>query len=476
MKLNWKIVDKILDSILFYCDLHDRYTLYAEYRKGKGCIEFYPVNSGDFESYLRVWYRRLSKNRDIPSISPVLTYIADEATYREDLDKISPCTRVAGNLKDGIEYYLADRMHQVVSVNAHGWQISEEATHKFLSTSSFGEQVVPVKSEKNLLDLLAPFVNLDGDDLLLFAIWLTQAFSCGTHYGVMLSAERGSGKSTLTRAISALVDPSEVDTAIMQTNLSDFQNYLANHYFTSFDNVRNIPTDYSDTLCAAITGSTVAKRKLFHDREEVRLKLHNLVVINGINIFPKESDLAERFLYFKLQKIKPVAAKSDYDLAKTLEESRPLILGCIFDLLVEASKKIKGLKPKAPTRMMDAYTEMLAIAMALGLSEKEFHRLISGNIKKLNDACLGSPVVEAVAQYMNIANAGHRKIVQPSTIFYNSVIENYNGDKSALPSRAADFSKALKAEVGALMKAGFGCLVDDTGESNSTITIVRNKK
>ena len=476
MTIDWDIIDQITDQVLFFVDYYDRYTLYAEYSKTKKCLEFYPVNSEEFESYLRVQYRQLSGQRDAPSVKRIIEYIRDEAIFYEELEAVSPYSRVAGNLRDGIEYFLADRLHKVIQVTDSGWCVARDPQHKFLSTKAFGEQVVPVKGNADLLDLLSKLANLKSDDLMLFAIWLTQSFSCGTHYGLMLSAERGSGKSSLTRLISKLIDPSVVETAIMQTKLEDFQNYLANHYLATFDNVREIPTDYSDTLCAAITGSTVAKRQLFKDRDEVRLKLHNIVVMNGIGIFPKESDLAERFLYFKLEKIKPTEAKSDYELAQILNKNRPLILGCIFDILAKASAIIKDLQPKKPTRMVDAYTEMLAIAMALGLTEAEFHSLITNNTAQLANNTVGSPVVQAVCEYMNGAMAGKRKVVQSATRFHANVRANYSGDKTALFGRAAEFSKALKSEVTNLLQAGYGCLIDDTGEAGSTITVIRYKK
>lgn len=474
MNINWDIVDEILGEISFFADRYDRYTVYAEYQKQKDCLEFYPVDSEEFESCMRVWYRNRAQKRKAPNVREIIQYIRDEATYYEDLEAVEPHARVAGNLRDGIEYFLADRLRNVVKVTGDGWKISDKTVHKFLSTRSFGTQVCPVQSRETLVDLLAPLVNLTGDNLLLFAIWLTQAFSCGSHYGVMLSAERGSGKSSLTRMIGKLIDPSDGDPPIMQSKLSDLQNYLANHYLACFDNVRDIPTDFSDTFCAAITGSTVAKRQLFKDRDEVRMKLHNIVVMNGIGIFPKESDLAERFLLFELKKIKSAGAKSDYELRHLFEQKRPLILGSIFDLLVEASSIIKGLRPKAPTRMTDAYTEMLAIAMAMGLSEQEFHSMIIQNVERLNRAAI-SPVVQAVSEYMSGPMACKRKTVESSTEFFDHVRKNFSGKKELLGGRAAEFSKTLKAEIPALQKAGFGCLVDDTGAKGSVITVIRDK-
>ena len=476
MKIDWDIVDQIIDEVAFYVDRYDRYTLYAEYRKAKECLEFYPVDSAEFRSCLRVWYRELTGERDPPAVERIIQYIQDEANYFEDLETVEPCARMAGNLYDGLEYFLADSARRVVAIRDGSWGVSKVSQYKFLSTRAFEEQVIPQKCEKSLVELLAPLVNLRGDDLLLFAIWLTHTFCCGTRYGVMLSAERGSGKSSMTRTIGRLVDPSEVDTTILQTKLEDLQNYLANHCLACFDNVREIPTEYSDTFCAAITGTTVAKRQLFKDREEVRLKLRNVVVMNGIGIFPKESDLAERFLLFELKKIKPEEAKSDHELKRILDRDRPFILGAICDLLAVATTLIKGLEPKRPKRLVDAYTSMLAIAMAMGMSETEFHRLITQNIARLEASCVGTPIVRAIREYMDGPKAGKRKVIQSSTNFFECVKANYSGQPNDLPGRAAEFSKAIKAECSNLLKAGLWCLVDDTGAEGSIITIVRSKK
>ena len=180
-------------------------------------------------------------------------------------------------------------------------------------------------------------------------------------------------------------------------------------------------------------------------------------------------------MFFELKKIKPEEAKSDYELNQLLTRNRPLIFGAICDLLAKATTIVKKLQPQRPTRLVDAYTEMLAVAIAMGISEAEFHRLISENIKRLNSACAGSPVVQAVCEYMNGPKAGTRKVVQTSTKFFENVRANYSGQQADLPGRAAEFSKAIKAECASLLKSGFGVLVDDTGATGSVIRVVRYK-
>jgi hypothetical protein len=76
---------------------------------------------------------------------------------------------------------------------------------------------------------------------------------------------------------------------------------------------------------------------------------------------------------------------------------------------------------------------------------------------------------------MNGPKRGTRKVVKASTKFFEAVRDNYSGNQADLPGRAAEFSKTIKAECSALMKAGFGCLVDDTGVNGSFITVIRYK-
>lgn len=291
----------------------------------------------------------------------------------------------------------------------------------------------------------------------------------------MLEADRGSGKSTLTKAMNQLIDPSNAEATILQSRLDDLQTYLANHYLVCFDNVRNIPTDFSDTLCTAITGGTVVKRQLFTTSDTAYLRLHNAVIMNGISICPAESDLADRLLFFHMNKITAKKRKSDYAISKYLQENRALILGCIFDTLAKATLIAPGLDPDEPTRMASAYTEMLAIALALDITEQKFNEMIFTNIAKLHRVCANSPLVEAICEYMNGPMHGKRKTVETSTDFFTHVKSNYSGVKSDLPRRAADFSKRLKAEHDALFAAGFSSIVDDTNPAHSIITIIREK-
>ena len=475
MKIDWDMVKDALDNVVFYVDKNDRQIVYAEYMKPSGAIWFAPIESKDFRSFLRMEYLARAGKDDVLDVNTVLTRIHDHANYDEIYGEIETYNRVAGKLATGVEYYLADKMQRVVRISKGKWRICRKKHFKFLTGSCLA-QVEPVHSDKNIRDLLAPYVNLTGDSYLLFIVWLIQCFTCGNHYGLMISAGPGSGKSSMTRLISRLIDPSRSETGFMPKRVEDLQTDLANRYLATYDNNSGITKEFSDTFCSAITGGTVTKRKLYTDNETVCLPLHNTVVINGVSIFPEESDLAERFLFLSLKKLSASKLVSEHDLWIRFEKDKPLILGCIFDTLANASVFAKGLKLTNKPRMADAFKEMVPIAMALGIEEKEFRRILADNTKQMQKVCAEKDIVVAVREYMNGPMRGKQKVSSFSSDLYSKICDNYSGSKNTLPKNASHFSRKLNSETAALKAAGFKVDIDDTGSEGSVMTIRRLKQ
>lgn len=474
MDLN--VVEEILSDVTFYVDATDKTRIYAEYSKDDNRIHFQSIDSADFASCLRIWYHQTATDNSKARVSEILTAIRDQFNYFGCYPAIEPRIRVAGSLATDLEYYLADSKSRIIEVRNGSWGLCSDPQYRFLTSSSQMKQVLPKRTKKSLIDLLAPLVNLKGDDLLLFAIWLVQCFSGGSHYGLILTAERGSSKSTLTRLVNKVLDPSRASTMQLQRKLEDFRDVLADNYLCCYDNLRTIPVEHSDTLSAAITGSVVAKRVLYTTNDISYAKLLNVIILNGIDICPSESDLAERFLFFELKKLKPEELLPDSKIEEMFTQYRPLILGAIFETLAKASILIKQPVSIKPTRMAEAFGEMVAISRALGVDEKTFDKIIRANIDSMQKACSATPLVQAIAEYMNGPAFGKRKVVETSSDFFKHVVANYSGPRSTLPSSAATFSKRLKAEHDGLAAAGFSSIIDDTGPVSSTITIIRDKK
>ena len=123
--------------------------------------------------------------------------------------------------------------------------------------------------------------------------------------------------------------------------------------------------------------------------------------------------------------------------------------------------------------MVDAYIEMLAIGIVLGISEEMLASMIKDSKKAMTEENLADPVCRAVKEHME--RAAGRKLFGPSSEVFEKIKETYSGCVGPLPSTAAAFGKRLNQLDGVLKDLSYRVLLDDTGARYNTITIIRGK-
>ena len=469
------LLRKVTKEVSFYRDSQNTQALFAEFKNASGVQGFENVQSEKFKAFL--WMRSLEITDGKQSLYPntAVDFIRANFAYYDPPKKIDVYIRTAGDLAQGIEYDLKDDQQRSVIVDINGWTITKEKRHKFLNPPTSLEQVRPKRTTQSLMELLKPFVNLQGNDYVLFVIWLVQAFCSGNHSALLVTAERGSGKSTLSRVIRCILEPSAVDLSTLPKNREELITTLSNLYLVCFDNVRSITQEQSDILCSAITGSTSTKRALFTDNNLCVQKLRNTVVMNGIAVAPEESDLAERFLVVNLKKITPNKMTREKDFWEGFRQTLPLILGAIFNTLSVAMGRMASLTVANMPRMADAFADMLAIALALGLTEQEFRAIYAENVAKMNALRSETPLVKAVRELMG-KQVGKRFIEGKAESVRVLLHNSYSGNKEDLPGSASGFSQQLEKEHDELRKAGFRANIDDTHSDGTHVKIIRLKK
>lgn len=465
--VNEEVVNQILnEEVIFYTDKDNLSQIYVDYPLPTGAICFAPANNGRFEAFIDHRYRQLADEPLCPS--EVFQYLEAKkaSVLYEQTNPVTIHRRVAGTLASKILYFLADKAWQSVLVTPKGWSVVQSKKTKFLKHSADLPQVTPVGGG-NLLELLRPFINLPKDDFVLFTAFLVQSFSrSSSHYAAIVSSEKGSGKSTLTKMIRSLIDPSVSNTTLMPSSEGDLKNTLANTYLAAFDNTAALSNKYSDILCAAITGSKEAKRKLYTDCDQIILNLHNLVVINGIDIAPRRSDLIDRSLLFELCPISKAARRTDDDIWDKFDALKPQIMGAIFDTLVCAMKVLPSLTFESLERMADAHKEMTAIAVALGVKQDEFDRIFQQSKERLQDAYNGnSELVEMIVQFM----FARRNVDMPTSKFYAELRESTKYLPKHFPDSASALSRRLNLEKDALAAAGYSFSKKRVGNFNHLV-------
>lgn len=468
--MNSDAIEKILDEeVTFYTDKLCDTEVYVEYRSYTGAKCFEPVKSTKFKAFIGYRYRELTDSKECPAYKALLKIKCEDAIYLQNR-QVTINRRVSGSLSNGIVYFLANPLWESVIIKNGEWKVKRSKKVKFLKDTTDLEQVTPV-SGGNCLKLLKPYINLKHDDFILLVVCVIQYFCReSSHFALIISSGQGTGKSTLTKLIQRLVSPSLADVVLTPNNESELKNALANTYLACFDNTASLKENFSNILCAAITGSKEAKRKLYTNCDQLILSLHNIVILNGIEIVPSKSDLAERSLLMELKRIEKKDRIPESKFWESVEMDMPAIMGAIFDTLARAMKVLPTLQVEGLDRMADAHLEMLAIAVALGVEQSEFQRILDANHEKLQSAYVRSnDFVNAVLAYL----ASNGNVDMPAEEF-RCKLRKSCGHIEGFPGSASALSRKLNQEKEAIWLAGYK--VDSKKKGDTHIVIERIPK
>ncbi len=470
---NFNLLHDVVKDVDFFRNKSDMDKFYVEFTNCNGKKEFTSLTSEKFKGFLFSRSIELSDGEESLNPNDAINAILHSLSYNQNYQHIDVYVRTAGTLRSGIEYDLQSADLKSVKITSNDWQLSEKKK-KFVAGRNSLPQVTPIHTCKTPLDTLRPYVNLSGDAYLLFVIWIVQAFSRGNHPILLIVADKGSGKSTLSKMIKKIIDPANFDVTTISDNKDDLRVLLNGSLVCCLDNASEITNAVSDLFCGAVTGTTMIKRSLYTNDDISVSTLHNILVINGIGVLPKRNDLAERMLILNLQKLSADRLKLETDLWESFENDLPMILGSIFSTLSKAMLEIQAMKAKKLHRMADSFFEMIAIAKALDISEEEFRRIYDKNKNELEQARAGSPLVTAVKEYMS--EIPGRDVTDRVSVVYKEIYEKFSGDKTLLPGSAAYFSRALDKEHENLLNAGFRVNLDDTGAAGTIVKIIKKKK
>lgn len=473
-------IEGYLEDINFFADANDPAVTYAEVEVpaiGASSTPyrlFVNINDEKLKSYIRQFI--------IPNIgakasaSELIQDVKDIIALGGNPDAVAPRVRTAGKLSKGlIEYDLNSSDKVYVRVTPKGWELTRKSKHKFLKYSTLGAQVHPQKTDKNLISLLRPHINMDEDGLILFVAWLVQGFCTSSHPCALVESEAGSGKTTTARLARRVLDPSRLQATAMPEKKDDLLSALSNSYFVAWDNTEVLSQDVSNILAMATTGAAMAKRKYYSTNELSVYGLLCVVMLNGLDIMPAKADLASRCMLFNLKAIDEHSRKTDEEIETALEQDLPDILGAIFDTLSKAMTVIKTLKPQKLPRMAGAYREMLAIAVALGISEQKFELLFFENIAALDKARANIAIVEAVQEYLNSKFVTGRSVSGTVSELFAKICANYSGAKSDLGKSPSVFSRKLRQELKTFSAVGITVLLDNTYADGTHVKFIKDK-
>lgn len=421
----------------YYCSINS---------KGR-CICL-PLDSQPFEleykTIYRDFYNKLLSQSDFLMILEEMRLDA----YANRLD-YNLETRIFNHIDGSIVYKLNAETNQMVKLDSGKIKMTETSELMFKYDNAFRNQVTPdlKVNAKKLPCLLKKHFHLKSPDaIMILTLYLVCAFS-GKKIGhpiLILTGSKGSGKSQVARLIGSIIDPQDTDLVAIPKTRDDLALRLYSSYLVLLDNISYIKKDFSDILAMAVTNGTYTKRALYKNTEELRLKLRSLIILTGIDVVARESDVLDRSILLELERLSPDEILTERELQEKFNEDLPKILGCCLKLLAIAEND--NLPVQVPkTRMADAFDLMVRIGRALEYDDEDTASILWENQSHINHIAVSDDTVGAcMVSFME----DKQRFSGSVTLLLNElkkVAEANHIDRAVMPKQPNVLSRKLNA-------------------------------
>lgn len=360
---------------------------------------------------------------------------------------------------DGINYIDTGRPDgKVIRIGQGRWTVTDSAPVRFLRSKLTAAMPLPSVGD---LDRLWDFVNINVEDRpVLLAVLVAALVQCDVPHPVLaLFAEQGSAKSTTTRMLVDLIDPSPVPLRQAPRDADSWVTAASGSWVVALDNLFTIPPWLSDSLCRAATGDGNVKRALYTDADLAVIKFRRCVIINGIDVGAVRPDLAERLATVELRRIDRHMRQPEATMRQQWRTALPGILSGLLDLAALVHQRLETISVDVSPRMAD-FSRTLA-AVDEFLSTNGFRRYLSRASQLSEDSLSADPFIERLRQHIEepiIAGSGADLLaaVTPAGDTWRRPKER--------PRNGRDVTALLKRHAPALRSLGW--VIEDDGARN----------
>lgn len=332
--------------------------------------ETWSVASRQFKLWLSNEFRNTHDR--IPhngAITSAVQMLEGEAVFKGKMRKLH--TRVA-RVGDEIWYDLCDEQWRAVRVTPEGWSVVSNPPIIFRRYKHQAAQVEPSRGA-NVQTLLSLLNVVGKDNEILFLVYLISCLIPGFPHPILyVHGPQGSAKSTLSKVVRRLIDPSLAEVLSLPRDNQELVQVLAHHYLLFFDNVSAINDQAADYLCRAVTGTGFSKRQLYTDSDDIIYNILSCIGINGIDLGSLKPDLLERSILLPLERIDKSQRRQERELNEIFDTLRPHILGAALSAVSEALKRYATIFLTDAPRMADFAAWGCAIAEAIDIPRNDF--------------------------------------------------------------------------------------------------------
>ena len=392
--------------------------------------------------------------------------LADACTVLEGYAAQLHSTRVWLRVAEAMgEVFIdtGDSEGSVIRIAGGRWSIVTETPVKFRRTRLTGEMDVPRPGGD--LTLLWDFVPIDAEDRPVLLAWLIAALIApdAPHPVLGLLAEQGSAKSSITRCLVDLIDPSPVPLRQGPRDADGWVTAASASWVVALDNLSgDLQAWLSDSLCRAATGDGSVRRALYTDADVSVFAFRRCVILNGIDLRISGGDLAERLATIELPRIQANQRRAEAELAEAWAEAAPYVLGGLLDLAAQVHEILPTITITELPRMADYAIVLGAVDQILGSAGLDRYR---ARARKAAGDTLDHPLIaELVARKFTFEAQTSKEILAALT----PDISGWKAPKD-WPKSARAVTAQLTRDAPALRQQGW-TIDHDGGRSKDGVT------
>jgi hypothetical protein len=290
---------------------------------------------------------------------------------------------------------------QAVEVDATGWRLITQPPVRFWRSDSLLPLPYPVEGGE--LKELRELINVDDASWVLIITFLLFCFTPSSTYPILvLSAHRGSGKTTAGEIIKGLIDPGKAPLIKLSGDTRTLAVAASRRLVMAYDNVGHITPEQSDDLCRIATGFGYSTRTLNTTDEETTFEFSRPQIITAIDALVTRDDLADRVLMAQLGEISEEKRLPHSELQQKIANAKPRILGALLTALSQTLAELPNTNPDRLPRMADYAKFAIASEKALGLKTGKFIETFDTSREKVREIVIeASPVGEAIVRLMD---------------------------------------------------------------------------
>jgi hypothetical protein len=292
---------------------------------------------------------------------------------------------------------MADPAGHVIEISHGQWRVVDTAPVLFRRTKLTGAMLYPHK-RPNDLSLLWDFVLVEKEDRPVVLAWLVSALVQPDvpHPILVLLAEQGATKSSTTKKLVDLIDPSPVPLRQASRDAGAWVTAASASWVVALDNMSGTPPMWlSDSLCRAATGDGDVKRMLYSDNDVTVLQMLRCVIVNGIDLNIEQGDLAERVASVDLKRVLPSQRRTETDLAEAWGKARPVVFSGLLDLAAAVHHRLEVVEVNELPRMADFAKCLAAVDEVLETQGLQRYR---ERMKRAASDTLNDPLIAELAE------------------------------------------------------------------------------